>query len=146
MRSAIQNQIFDHIFLTDCAETANLVSIEKNEPCASCFRVHPKLNCLGQYYQRYQYIRLYVEHIQTIREYFQPNKKARALERRCIVAKKGAICPIFEGNMPLKKDPLFMPHICGISWRPVKEPIRFPLSLNRIPVIRYFTRYAIYFY
>jgi hypothetical protein len=38
------------------------------------------------------------------------------------VAKKGAICPIFEGNMPLlKKDPFFMPHICGISWSPVNS-------------------------
>jgi hypothetical protein len=44
-----------------------------------------------------------VEHIQTIREYFQPDKKARALENGCIVAKKGAIGPIFEGDMPLKK-------------------------------------------
>jgi hypothetical protein len=40
-----------------------------------------------------------VEHIQTNREYYLPNKKARALERGCIVAKKGAKCPIFEGDM-----------------------------------------------
>jgi hypothetical protein len=41
-----------------------------------------------------------VEHMQTIQEYFQPNKKARALEKGCIVAKNGAIGPIFEGDMP----------------------------------------------
>jgi hypothetical protein len=29
--------------------------------------------------------------------------KTRAFERACIVAKKGAICPIFEGDMPPKK-------------------------------------------
>jgi hypothetical protein len=47
-----------------------------------------------------------VRPIQTIREYFQPNKKARALEKGCIVAKRGAIGPIFEGVMPpLKNDP-----------------------------------------
>jgi hypothetical protein len=44
-------------------------------------------------------MRLSVEHIQTSWEYFQPNKKARALEKCCIVAKKGAIGPIFEGDM-----------------------------------------------
>jgi hypothetical protein len=44
-------------------------------------------------------MRLSVEHIQTIREYFQPGKKARALEKGWIVAKKGAIGPIFEGDM-----------------------------------------------
>jgi hypothetical protein len=31
------------------------------------------------------------------------NKKARALERACIVAQDGAICLIFEGDMPPKK-------------------------------------------
>jgi hypothetical protein len=41
--------------------------------------------------------------IQTIREYFQPNKKTRVFERACIVAKKGAKRPIFEGNTPQKK-------------------------------------------
>jgi hypothetical protein len=41
-----------------------------------------------------------VRPIQTIREYFQPSKKARAFEKGCIVAKKGAIGPIFEGDMP----------------------------------------------
>jgi hypothetical protein len=45
-----------------------------------------------------------VRPIQTIREYFQPNKKARAFEKGCIVAKKRAIGHIFEGDMPpLKK-------------------------------------------
>jgi hypothetical protein len=45
------------------------------------------------------YIKQSVEHIQTTREYFQPNKKARALEKGCIVAEKGAIGPIYEGDM-----------------------------------------------
>jgi hypothetical protein len=31
------------------------------------------------------------------------NKKTRVFERACIMAKKGAICPIFEGDMPPKK-------------------------------------------
>jgi hypothetical protein len=47
--------------------------------------VHPNLNCLGQYYQGYRYIRLSVEHIQSIGEHFQADKKARAFERCCIV-------------------------------------------------------------
>jgi hypothetical protein len=42
-----------------------------------------------------------VRPIQTIREYFQPDKMARAFEIGCIVAKKGAKGPIFEGDMPL---------------------------------------------
>jgi hypothetical protein len=37
-----------------------------------------------------------VGHIQTNREYYSPNKKARALERGCIVAKKGAKGSIFR--------------------------------------------------
>jgi hypothetical protein len=39
-----------------------------------------------------------VRPIQTNREYYLPSKKARALERGCIVAKKGAKCPIFENS------------------------------------------------
>jgi hypothetical protein len=47
-----------------------------------------------------------VGHIQTKQEYYLPSKKARALERGCIVAKKGAKGPIFEGNMlPPKNTP-----------------------------------------
>jgi hypothetical protein len=50
-----------------------------------------------------------VGHIQTTRELFQLSKKARVLERACIVAKKGAKGPIFEGNMlPPKNAPLFL--------------------------------------
>jgi hypothetical protein len=41
-----------------------------------------------------------VRPIQTIQEYFQPNKMARAFENGCIVAKKGVKGPIFEGDMP----------------------------------------------
>jgi hypothetical protein len=33
-----------------------------------------------------------------------PNKKARALERACIVAQDGAIGPVFEGDMPPEKN------------------------------------------
>jgi hypothetical protein len=52
-----------------------------------------------------------VRPIQTIREYFQPDKKARVLERACIVANKGAKRPIFEGNMlPQKMYPFFGAH------------------------------------
>jgi hypothetical protein len=42
-----------------------------------------------------------VRPIQTIWEYFQPSKMARAFEKGCIVTKKGAISPIFEGETPL---------------------------------------------
>jgi hypothetical protein len=38
--------------------------------------------------------------MQTIREYIQPGKKTRVFERGCIVAKKAAKRPIFEGDMP----------------------------------------------
>jgi hypothetical protein len=63
-----------------------------------------------------------VRPIQTIREYFQPNKKARALEKDCIVAEKGAICPIFEGDMlPQKKDPKSWPFIDGHNMKAVNR-------------------------
>jgi hypothetical protein len=40
---------------------------------------------------------------------FSPSKEARALERGCIVANKGAQCPIFEGNMlPQEMYPFFV--------------------------------------
>jgi hypothetical protein len=52
---------------------------------------------------------LSVEDIQTTRELFQLNNKARVLERACIVAKKGAKGPIFEGNMlPQKMHSFFV--------------------------------------
>jgi hypothetical protein len=41
-----------------------------------------------------------VRPIQTIREYFHPNKMAGAFEKGCIVAKKGAKGLIFEGDIP----------------------------------------------
>jgi hypothetical protein len=41
--------------------------------------------------------------IQSNLHFFFTNKKARILERGCSVSKKGAICPIFEGDMPPKK-------------------------------------------
>jgi hypothetical protein len=41
--------------------------------------------------------------IQSNLLFFFTNKKARLLERGCILSKKGAICPIFEGDMPPKK-------------------------------------------
>jgi hypothetical protein len=44
-----------------------------------------------------------VRPIQTIRENFQPNKMARAFEKGCFVAKKGAKGPIFREICPLKK-------------------------------------------
>jgi hypothetical protein len=41
--------------------------------------------------------------IQRNLRFFLLGKKTRVFERACIVAKKGAICPIFEGDMPPKK-------------------------------------------
>jgi hypothetical protein len=46
-------------------------------------------------------IALEVWPIQSNLRFFFTNKKAHALERGCIVAKNGAIGPIFEGDMPL---------------------------------------------
>jgi hypothetical protein len=55
---------------------------------------------------------------------FSPYKKARAVERGRIVAKKGAKGPIFEGNMLLpKKCPFFGP----INRIPVMAPISAPI-------------------
>jgi hypothetical protein len=36
------------------------------------------------------------------------NKKAHVFERACIMSKKGAIGPNFEGDMPPKNDPFFV--------------------------------------
>jgi hypothetical protein len=44
-----------------------------------------------------------VRPIQTIWEYFQPNKMARAFEKGCIVAKKGAKGSILREICPLRK-------------------------------------------
>jgi hypothetical protein len=44
---------------------------------------------------------LEVRPIQSNLRFFFTGKKARALETGCIVAKKGSIGPIFEGDMPL---------------------------------------------
>jgi hypothetical protein len=71
-----------------------------------------------------------VRPIQTIREYFQPNEKARVLERACIVANKGAKRPIFEGNMlPQKMSPFFGPRLRGHSLKAVKH---YPLDRLRL--------------
>jgi hypothetical protein len=65
------------------------------------------LNCQGLLFGGKGLLAGEVRPIQTIREYFQPNKKARVLERACIMANKGANRPIFEGNMLPKNVPLF---------------------------------------
>jgi hypothetical protein len=45
-----------------------------------------------------------VRPIQSNLRFFFTDKKARVLERgSCILSKRGAICPIFEGDMPPKK-------------------------------------------
>jgi hypothetical protein len=44
-----------------------------------------------------------VRPIQSNLCFFSTNKNERVLERGCIVSKKGAIGPIFEGDMPLYK-------------------------------------------
>jgi hypothetical protein len=59
--------------------------------------------------------------IQSNLRFFLLNKKTRVFERACIVAKKGAICPIFEGDMPPKKyTPKRCPFIEGHSMKAVK--------------------------
>jgi hypothetical protein len=59
-----------------------------------------------------------VRPIQTNREYYLPSKKAPALERGWIVAKKGAKGPILEGNMlPQKMYPFSGPVIGAIAWK-----------------------------
>jgi hypothetical protein len=63
-----------------------------------------------------------VRPIQSNLRFFLLNKKKRVFERACIVAKKGAICPIFEGDMPLKKySPKRWPFIDGHSMKAVKN-------------------------
>jgi hypothetical protein len=47
---------------------------------------------------------LEVRPIQSNLCFFFTNKKARALERACIVAQDGAIGPIFEGDIPPEKN------------------------------------------
>jgi hypothetical protein len=55
-----------------------------------------------------------VRPIQSSFRSFLPDKKARVLEKGCIVAKKGAKGPIFEGNMLPQKDlPLFSAPLTG---------------------------------
>jgi hypothetical protein len=49
------------------------------------------------------HIMLSIEHIQTIREYFQPNKKARALEKFVSWLKKGQNVPFLREICPFKK-------------------------------------------
>jgi hypothetical protein len=57
-----------------------------------------------------------VRPIQSILEYFEPDKKARVLERAWIVAEKGAKGPIFEWNMlPQKMNPQIGANIGAIT-------------------------------
>jgi hypothetical protein len=54
---------------------------------------------------RFQLFRAIIKYVWAYED-----KKARVLEKGCIVAKKEAIGPIFEGNMlPQKKDPFSCP-------------------------------------
>jgi hypothetical protein len=53
-----------------------------------------------------------VRPIQSILCLFPLNKKTRAFERGCIVAKKGAKGPIFEGNMIPQKC---TPFLCAVN-------------------------------
>jgi hypothetical protein len=57
------------------------------------------------------------------------NKKTRVIEKGCIVAKKGTICPIFEGETPLlKKDPKRWPFIDGHSIKAVNTRLLLVLG------------------
>jgi hypothetical protein len=63
-----------------------------------------------------------VRPIQSNLYFFLLNKKTRVFERACIVAKKGALCPIFEGDMPPKKyTPKKWPFIDGHSMKAVNS-------------------------
>jgi hypothetical protein len=65
-----------------------------------------------------------VRPIQSSLRFFLLSKKTRVFERACIVAKKGAICPIFEGDMPpIKYTPKRWPFIDGHSMKAVKADL-----------------------
>jgi hypothetical protein len=66
-------------------------------PLLAGFDSQLKINCLGQYYKAKGLLAVKVRPIQSSFRSFLPSKKARALEKGCIVAKKGAKGPIFEG-------------------------------------------------
>jgi hypothetical protein len=62
-----------------------------------------------QYYKAKGLLAVEVRPIQSSLHLFSLDKKTRAFERGCIVAKKGAKGPIFEGNMlPQKMYPFFV--------------------------------------
>jgi hypothetical protein len=90
---------------------------------------------------RYGHMQRSIGHIQTNREYYLPGKKARALERGCIVAKKGAKGPIFEGNMlPQKMYPFLGPVNGAIAWKLWRQKSLFTYSkfhqiINSSPAI-----------
>jgi hypothetical protein len=68
-----------------------------------------KLNCLGLLFRGKGLLAVKERPIQSSFRSFSLNKKARVLERGCIVAKKGAKGSIFEGNMlPKKMYPFFV--------------------------------------
>jgi hypothetical protein len=69
-------------------------------PLLAGFDSQLKLNCLGQYYKPKGLLAVEVRPIQSNLCLFSLNKKAHVFERACIVAKKGAKGPIFEGDMP----------------------------------------------
>jgi hypothetical protein len=61
------------------------------------------LNCLGLLLRGKGLLAVELRPIQSSLRFFFTSKKARVLERGCIRSKKGAICLIFEGDMPPKK-------------------------------------------
>jgi hypothetical protein len=68
------------------------------------------LGCLGLLFRGKGLLAVEVRPIQSNLCIFSLNKKTRVLVRACIVANKGAKCPIFEGNMlPQKITPFFCP-------------------------------------
>jgi hypothetical protein len=104
-------------------------------------------------------IALELRPIQSNLRFFFTDRKPRALERGCIVSKKGAICPIFEGDMPPSKMKLLMNKLMTlkIADSPIRHSflvsfqevcnrydqlvdVRLADSFNRIPVTKYFTR------
>jgi hypothetical protein len=58
------------------------------------------LHCLGLLFRGNGLLAVKVRPIQSSSCLLSLDKKKRVLERACIVAKKGAKGPIFEGDMP----------------------------------------------
>jgi hypothetical protein len=61
-----------------------------------------------------------VRPIQSIREYFEPDKKARVFERGCILSKKGAKGPILREICPRK----MYPQKWRQYWRHNRNPVK----------------------